>query len=104
MGAGRGSILPPPAWCAGSSFCEAAGNYRCANTFFPLAGKEGSRLLDMVSERTPAVLNFDRKEHMVKPTEGHWAVTLNENAPNLLAYLEMTPPEGMHHPIDMKWV
>ena len=104
MGGGRGSILPPPAWCAGSSFCEASGNYRCANTYFPLAGKEGSRLLEMVSERTPPVLNLNRKMYMVAPTEGHWAVTLNENAPNLLAYLELTPPQGMHHPIDMKWV
>lgn len=105
MGAGRGSILPPPAWCAGSNFCEASGNYRCATTFFPLAGKAGSRLLDMVSpEGARRVLNLDREEYMVAPAEGHWAVTLNEEAANLLAYLKLTPPKGTHHPIDMKWV
>lgn len=103
MGGGRGEILPSPAWCKGWRFCDWAGSYRCANTYFPLAGKEGSRLIDMVSERTPAVLNRNRSEYFVEPSRGRWAVTLNEQAPSLKKYLGMPPPEGFHHPIDMKW-
>lgn len=103
LGGGRGSVLPRPAWCKGWRFCEGAGNYRCANTYFPLAGKNGSRLLDMVSERTP-VLNSGHETLLKKPGRGHWAVTLNEVKLPILEYLKTTPPEGMHHPIDMKWV
>lgn len=104
MGGGRGDILPPPAWCADWAFCSGAGNYRCANSYFPLAGDEKSRLLDMVSDGTPAVLNADHKEYFSEPAAGHWAVTLNEEAPNLISYFGMAPPDGFHHPIDMKWV
>lgn len=106
MGAGRGDILPNPRWCAGWRFCEGAGNYRCANTFSPLAGREGSRLLDMVSERTPFV-NSGRKHLVAEPTEGHWAVTLNEVKKSVLDYVAEPVPTrfaGMHKPIDMKWV
>lgn len=103
MGGGRGAILPPPAWCKGWRFCEWAGNYRCADTYFPLAGKEGSRLVDMISERTPAVLNRNRSEHFVDPSGGRWVVTLNEEAESIKEYLAVPPPEGFHHPIDMKW-
>lgn len=103
MGGGRGAILPPPAWCKGWRFCDWAGNYRCADTYFPLAGKEGSRLLDMVSERTPAVLNRNHSEHFVEPAIGRWVVTLNEEARSIKDYLLVPPPEGFHHPIDMKW-
>lgn len=104
MGKGRGSVLPPPVWCKGLYFCRGAGNYRCANTYVPLAGKEGSRLVDMVSERTGAVLNRDRQYFDVQPSEGHWAVTLNENVYNIVHYMKEGPPKGMHLPIDMKWV
>ncbi|CAM9369775.1 unnamed protein product [Laminaria digitata] len=103
MGGGRGSVLPRPVWCKGWRFCEGAGNYRCANTYFPLAGKNGSRLVDMVSERTP-VVNTGHESIVVPPRRGHWAVTLNEVKVPILEYLKTTPPEGMHHPIDMKWV
>lgn len=103
MGGGRGAILPPPAWCKDWRFCEWAGNYRCANTYFPLAGKEGSRLVDMVSEGTPAVLNRNHSEYFVEPSKGRWVVTLNEEAQSIKDYLAVPPPEGFHHPIDMKW-
>lgn len=103
MGGGRGAILPPPAWCKGWRFCDWAGNYRCANTYFPLAGKEGSRLVDMVSERTPAVLNRNHSEYFVDPSRGRWVVTLNEESRSIKDYLALPPPEGFHHPIDMKW-
>lgn len=103
MGGGRGDILPPPAWCKGLRFCDWAGSYRCANTYSPLAGRDGSRLLDMVSGRTPPVLNRDHSENFVEPSPGRWAVTLNEEVGKLKAYLEMPPPDGFHHPIDMKW-
>ncbi len=105
MGGGRGGILPPPAWCADWMFCSEAGNYRCASSYFPLAGGEGSRLLNMVSERSPAaVLNHDHFEYFAEPAASNWAVTLNEESPNLIEYLGMAPPPGFHHPIDMKWV
>lgn len=104
MGGGRGSILPRPVWCIGWRFCEGAGSYRCANTYFPLAGKEGSRLVDMVSERTPAILNRNHEQYLTQPSEGHWTITLNEESQNFLRYLKSTPPKGMHLPIDMKWV
>eukprot|EP00752_Nemacystus_decipiens_P006893 g6191.t1 len=104
MGAGRGDILPPPASCADWRFCSGAGDYRCANSYFPLAGDESSRLLDMVSEGTPAVLNANRSEFFAEPAAGRWAVTLNEMSPKLIEYLGVAPPEGFHHPIDMKWV
>lgn len=104
MGGGRGDILPPPAWCADWMFCSRAGDYRCANSYFPLAGDERSRLLEMVLEGMPAVLNADHSEFFVEPAASHWAVTLNEKAPNLIEYLGIAPPEGFHHPIDMKWV
>lgn len=103
MGGGRGGILPPPTWCDGWRFCDWAGNYRCADTYFPLAGKEGSRLVDMVSERTPAVLNRNHSEYFVEPSRGRWVVTLNEESQKIKDYLEVPPPEGFHHPIDMKW-
>lgn len=103
MGGGRGDILPPPAWCKGWRFCDWAGSYRCANTYSPLAGRDGSRLVDMVSERTPTVLNRHRLENFVEPSPGRWAVTLNEESANIKAYLQVPPPEGFHHPIDMKW-
>lgn len=103
MGGGRGDILPPPATCADWMFCSGAGDYRCANSYFPLAGDEGSRLLGMVWEGTPAVLNADLSEYFAEPAAGHWAVTLNEQSPKLIEYLTVAPPEGFHHPIDMKW-
>eukprot|EP00903_Cladosiphon_okamuranus_P005594 g5566.t1 len=104
MGGGRGAILPPPAWCTDWRFCKWAGNYRCSDTYFPLGGKEGSRLVDMVSERTPAVLNRNHSEFFVEPSKGQWAVTLNEQSQKIKDYLLVPPPEGFHHPIDMKWV
>lgn len=104
MGGGRGDILPPPARCADWMFCSGAGNYRCSNSYFPLAGDESSRLLDMVWEGTPPVINADHSVYFAEPTASHWAVTLNEEAPKLIEYLGMAPPEGFHHPIDMKWV
>lgn len=104
MGGGRGDILPPPVWCADWMFCSGAGDFRCANSYFPLAGDENSRLLDMVWEGTPAVLNADHSEYFAQPAAGHWAVTLNEVSPRLIEYLGVPPPEGFHHPIDMKWV
>lgn len=103
MGGGRGDILPPPVWCKGWRFCDWAGSYRCANTYFPLAGKGGSRLLEMLSERTPAVLNRNRSENFVEPSPGRWAITLNEEARGIKYYLKMPSPDGFHHPIDMKW-
>lgn len=103
VGAGRGRILPPPSWCGGWRFCDGAGDYRCANTYYPLAGKDGSRLLDMVSERTP-VVNGDKRNLTAAPTVGHWAVTLNEDKPTIFGYLRQPNPPGMHKPIDMKWV
>lgn len=104
IGAVRGSVLPSPVWCTSWRFCEGAGNFRCANTFLPSAGNEGNRLVDMVSERTPPILNRNLKSFEVQPTEGHWAVTLNEEARPIFEYLEAGPPEGAHLPIDMKWV
>lgn len=104
MGGGRGDILPPPAWCADWMFCSGAGNYRCANSYFPLAGGESSRLLDRIWEGTPAVLNADHSEFFAEPTAGHWAVTLNEKSLHLLEYLQIPPQEGFHKAIDMKWV
>ena len=104
MGAGRGDVLPPPALCADWMFCSGAGDFRCANSYFPLAGDESSRLLDMVWEGTPAVINADHSEYFAEPTAGHWAVTLNEESPKLIEYFGVAPPEGFHHPIDMKWV
>lgn len=105
MGGGRGGILPPPVWCADWMFCSEAGNYRCASSYFPLAGGGGSRLLDMVSERSPAaVLNRHHSEYFAEPLSSEWAVTLNEESPNLIQYLDTAPPPGFHHPIDMKWV
>ncbi|CAM9557115.1 unnamed protein product [Ectocarpus sp. 8 AP-2014] len=104
MGGGRGDILPPPSWCKDYRFCQGAGSYRCANTYSPLAGKNGSRLLDMVSENTPVVLNRNRSEYFVEPSQGHWAVTLNEEAQSIKDYLKVSPPRGFHHPIDHKWV
>lgn len=104
IGPGREVILPAPSWCKGWRFCDWAGSYRCANTYSPLAGKERSGLLDLVSERMPVISNRDRSENFVKPSPGRWAVTLNEDAPFYKQYLKMTPPEGFHHPIDSKWV
>ncbi|CAN0537469.1 unnamed protein product [Ectocarpus sp. 12 AP-2014] len=104
MGGGRGDILPPPSWCKDYRFCQGAGSYRCANTYSPLAGKNGSRLLDMVSENTPVVLNRNRSDYFVEPSQGHWAVTLNEEAQSIKDYLKVSPPRGFHHPIDHKWV
>lgn len=111
MGGGRGDILPPPAWCSEEMLCTGAGNYRCSSTYLPLAGGEtASRLVNMVvaSEEeegtaTPPVLNHDHSSYFVEPSVGRWAVTLNEVAPNLKAYLDIVPPAGFHHPIDMKW-
>lgn len=103
VGAGRGGILPRPAWCKGWRFCEGAGNYRCADTYSPLAGREGSQLLDMVSDRTP-VWNANKTVFVVQPKAGHWAVTLNEIKQPILEYMTAPAPEGMHKPIDMKWV
>ena len=57
---------------------------RCANTYYPLAGDKGSRLLDMVVPRPDGgdgqkyLLNRWGKELFVPPAEGRWAVTLNE--------------------------
>ncbi|CAM9376102.1 unnamed protein product [Scytosiphon promiscuus] len=104
VGGGRGVTLPTPAWCKGWRFCDWAGKYRCANTYFPLAGRDGSGLLDLVSGRTPAVANRDRSAYFVEPSPGRWAVTLNEESPFYKQYLSMPPPEGYHHPIDSKWV
>lgn len=109
MGGGRGNILPPPAWCADERLCMGAGNYRCSTTYFPLAGGErGSRLVTMVVESeegatTTPVRNLDHSEYFMEPSVGRWAVTLNEEAPNLKEYLDIVPPAGFHHPIDMKW-
>lgn len=104
IGARRGSVLPSPVWCTSWRFCKGAGNFRCANTFLPSAGKKGNRLVDMVSESTPSILNRNLKSFEVQPTEGHWAVTLNEEARPIFEYIEAGPPEGTHLPIDMKWV
>lgn len=104
MGAGRGVILPPPSWCGGWQFCDFAGDYRCANTFFPLTGKKGFRLLDMLSERFPAVKNLERTKYVEEPTEGHWAVTINEEKASIIEYLSASAPKGKHKPIDKKWV
>ena len=104
LGAGRGDILPPPTWCGEWHFCRFAGDYRCANTFSPLAGKEGSRLLDMVSEVTPDIVNRERAAYKVNLTKGHWSVTLNEDSPNVVKYLLEPAAGGKHKPIDNKWV
>ncbi|CAM9235118.1 unnamed protein product [Ectocarpus sp. 4 AP-2014] len=104
MGSGRGDILPPPSWCAGWRFCLGAGSYRCANTYFPQAAGRGTRLVGMVSAKSPAILNLDHKEMIAEPTSGHWAMTLNEESEPLLDYLKAFPPEGFHHPIDLKLV
>lgn len=103
MRAGRGDILPTPRWCAGWRFCDGAGNYRCSSTLFPLAGEEGSRLLDMISASTP-IANGDKKQLVANPTDGRWAVTLNEEKLPILEYMRQPDPSGMHKPIDMKWV
>lgn len=86
MGAGRGEILPAPRWCRGWRFCEGAGNYRCANTYLPLGRRKGSRLVDLVAERTP-VVNSNRTQFTAEPTAAHWALTLDEVKPNILAYM-----------------
>lgn len=103
MGGGRGSILPRPTWCSSWRFCMIAGDYKCANTYYPLAGKGGNRLVDMVSEQTHLV-NRHHESLVVSPSNGSWAVTLNEVKQPILDYLEQSPPEGMHLPVDMKWV
>lgn len=103
MGGGRGAALPSPRWCASWRFCRGAGNYRCANTYYPLAGREGSRLLDMVPERM-SVPNSKGENYIVPPNKGHWSLTLNEEKPTILEYLKTGPPKGKHLPIDMKWV
>lgn len=103
VGAGRGGLLPRPAWCKGWRFCEGAGDYRCAVTYSPLAGREGSQLLDMVSEHTP-FSNANKTVLVAQPMAGQWAVTLNEIKEPILSYLMAPAPEGMHKPIDMKWV
>lgn len=59
--------------------------------------------MDMVSERTQLV-NRHQESLLVSPSKGSWAVTLNEIKQPILDYLEQTPPEGMHLPVDMKWV
>lgn len=64
---------------------------RCANTYYPLGGNQGSRLLDMIvasedgervesdgSHKHPHLVNGHMKNLLVAPTEGRWAVTLNE--------------------------
>lgn len=67
---------------------------RCANTYYPLEGNEGSRLLDMIvsdsdeegarggesgdPENPAGLVNRDGKKLRVSPSKGHWAVTLNE--------------------------
>ncbi len=58
-------------------------NLRCANTYFPLAGDEGSRLVDMIvpipnKMGDVPVVNHDHEKLLEKPREGRWAVTLNE--------------------------
>ncbi|CBJ48305.1 conserved unknown protein [Ectocarpus siliculosus] len=45
-----------------------------------------------------------RSEYFVEPSQGHWAVTLNEEAQSIKDYLKVSPPRGFHHPIDYKWV
>lgn len=104
MGGGRGDFLPPPAWCAEWRFCSGAGSFRCASTYFPQAAGNGSRLVGMVSAKSPAILNLDHKDVIAEPTSGHWAMTLNEEATSLLEYIRTVPPEGFHHPIDLKLV
>lgn len=68
--------------------------HRCANTYYPLEGNQGSRLLDMVvsdsdSEGEGAgengdpgnlvgLFNHDEEKLRASPSEGRWAVTLNE--------------------------
>lgn len=94
-----GGFLPHPAWCGRWRFCSGAGGYRCATTFTPLAGGKSSRLLDMAG----VVHNQNYTDFLALPTEGRWALTLNEEASPLLAYLRVTPPNEMHIPIDHKW-
>lgn len=103
MGGGRGSILPRATWCKTWRFCMVAGDYKCANTYEPLAGRDGNTLVDMVSERTK-LANRNQGTFVVAPSKGHWAVTLNEIKKPILDYLEETPPNGTHLPIDKKWV
>lgn len=103
MGAGRGSVLPTARWCTGWHMCEGAGNFRCANTYVPLAGKQGFHLLDMVSKNT-SIININKTDLLVEPTAGSWALSLNEIKPPIISYLKQAPPSGMHLPIDMKWV
>lgn len=75
--------------------------FRCANTLYPLAGTQGSRLLGMVVPVVKEdgtvekkeedengstnglvdavnVLNSDRETFFMMPDEGRWALTLNE--------------------------
>lgn len=103
MSAGRGALLPSPHWCKDWHFCHEAGNYRCSTSYVPVAGEGGSNLLDMISDRTP-VLNRDVKELEGQPTQGHWAVTLNEVYPFLFDYFKIPDEDGKHKPIDRKWV
>lgn len=105
MGGGRGSILPAPVWCTGQRFCDGAGNFRCANTYFPTAGKNGTRLMDMVRDSSTIIVNRNQNEGLVaRPRKGHWSVSLNEEKPPVLTYLKTSAPDGMHLPIDRKWV
>ncbi|CAM9369104.1 unnamed protein product [Ectocarpus sp. 4 AP-2014] len=123
MGGGRGrGVLPPAEWCSGAH-CQEAGNYRCANTYYPLDGNQGSRLLDMVVSDSdgegegegagengdpgnPAGLfNRDAEKLRASPSEGRWAVTLNEVSRPAINYMRYgRAPEGYHKPIDVKWV
>eukprot|EP00903_Cladosiphon_okamuranus_P014125 g13127.t1 len=111
MGGGRGyGVLPPAEWCS-SPHCRWTGNYRCANTYFPLAGDKGSRLLDMVVPRPNGgggqkyVLNRFGEELSVVPTQDRWAVTLNEISIPAIEYMRNGhAPKGFHKPIDVKWV
>ncbi len=102
-GGGRGDFLPPPAWCAEWMLCARAGDFRCATSYFPLLGREDSRLLEMVASEEK-VTGMDLSEYFLPPSPGRWSVTLNEDAENLVSYLREIPPEGFHHPVDTKWV
>ncbi|CAM9808128.1 unnamed protein product [Scytosiphon promiscuus] len=105
MGGGRGrGVLPPAEWCS-NPHCEEAGNFRCANTYAPLGGNQGSRLLDMIVhgdgfQRHAHLVNGNKKNLLVSPAEGRWAVS-----PPALEYMRNAEaPEGFHKPIDTKWV
>lgn len=103
MGAGRGAVLPSPHSCDSWRFGRGAGNYRCSTTYAPVAARDGSRLLDMVSDRTPVVQLDENEVHGVL-TPGHWSVTLNEVSSPIIDYLSTPAPNGVHKPIDRKWV